>query len=287
LPTYYTGTHESYLPWIGPERPFDPARWFIVIPNLVGNGLSTVKTAGAQRDWDPLTQPAVRVRDNVAAQRALLDHLGVRRVALVAGWSMGGLQAYEWAVAHPDLVDAFLPVCAGSRCWPLNSVFLQGLVPFLAHGLAHPEHRACDLAAFGRAYAGWAYSAAYYRDELWRRDGWATVSALLDGWARDHQATDPAHLLAMLRTWQSAHPGPADRSLRETLSQVTARAILMPGTTDMYFTVAENTLEAAWLPRAELRPIVSDYGHIAGRPGHLPEVTAQVEAAVSDLVGPS
>lgn len=90
----------------------------------------------------------------------------------------------------------------------------------------------------------------------------------------------------MLRTWQSAGPGDAGRPLRVVLSQIRARAILMPSTTDTYFTLAENQLEAAWLTRAELRPIVSDHGHIAGQPGHLPAVTAQVRAAVGDLLEP-
>ncbi len=287
LPTYYTGTHESYLPWIGPGRPFDPERWFIVIPNMLGNGLSTVKASDTGCGWDPRTHETLRVSDNVACQRALLDHLGVQHVALVAGWSMGGLQAYEWAVAHPDIIDAFLPICASSRCWPLNTMFLRGLAPFLEHALAHVEHRESALAAFGRAYASWDYSAAYYRDELWREDGFDSISDLLDWWSQDHQSRDPADLLTMLATWQSARPGPASRSLRETLSTVTARAIVMPSTTDMYFTHVENALEASWLPRGELRPIVSDYGHIAGRPGHLLKVTAQVAAAVGDLLGPS
>jgi homoserine O-acetyltransferase len=286
LPTYYTGTHESYRPWIGPGRPFDPDRSFIVVPNMLGNGLSTVRAADTGRRWDPRSEAPVRVSDNVACQRALLSHLGVQRVALVAGWSMGGLQAYEWVVAYPDLVDAFLPICAGSRCWPLNAMFLRGLAPFLEHGLAHAEDRDSDLAAFGRAYASWAYSAAYYRDERWREDGFDTVADLLDWWSEDHQSRDPADLLTMLATWQSAHPHPAGRSLHTTLSAVTARAIVMPSTTDMYFTLAENALEASWLPHGELRPIVSDHGHIAGRPGHLPEVTAQVAAAVEDLQGP-
>jgi homoserine O-acetyltransferase len=284
LPTYYTGTHESYLPWIGSDRPFDPNRWFIVIPNMIGNGLSTVTDVDAGRHWDPRTDPTVRIGDNVSFQRALLDHLGVQHVALVAGWSMGGLQCYEWAVAYPDIVDAFLPICASSRCWPLNAMFLQGVSPFLEDGLANPERREDGLVAFGRAYASWAYSAAYYRDELWRRDGFDSLSTLLNWWSEDHLSWDPANLLAMLRTWQAADSSHDGQSLHETLSSVTARAVLMPSTTDMYFTLAENVLEASWLPRSVLRPIVSEYGHIAGRPGHLPDVTTQVTKAVRDLL---
>lgn len=286
LPTYYTGTQDSYLPWIGPGRPFDTDRSFVVVANMIGNGRSAVRDPESGDVWDPRSDPVIRVSDNVRLQRMLLDRLGVQRVALVAGWSMSGLQAYEWAVAYPDFVDAILPICASARCWPLNAMFLQGISPYLEHALDQPHQKEFGLAAFGRAYAGWAYSAEYFRDELWRDDGFRSLDALLTWWADDHLAWSPADLLTMLRTWQAADPTGPGETLQGTLSRVSARAIVMPSTTDMYFTLAENELEASWLPNAELRPIVSAHGHIAGSPGRFPDVTAQVQNAVDELLGP-
>jgi homoserine O-acetyltransferase len=103
LPTYYTGNDESYLSWIGPGCPFDSDRWYVVVPNMIGNSRSTARDARTRRGWDPRTDPVIGIADNVAVQRRLLEYLGVERVALVAGWSMGGLQAYEWAAgrSHP------------------------------------------------------------------------------------------------------------------------------------------------------------------------------------------
>ncbi|BBX64212.1 homoserine O-acetyltransferase [Mycobacterium saskatchewanense] len=286
LPTYYTGTHDSYRPWIGPGLPFDPDRWFVVVPNLIGNGLSRIRDSETGRAWDPVADPPVRVVDNVAVQRILLGHLGIRKLALVAGWSMGGLQAYQWAVSYPDLVEAFLPICASAQCWPLNFVFLEGLVPHLIRALRRPADASSALADFGRAYAAWAFSAAYYGDELWRADSFHGLDDILDRWAEDHIAWNPADLLTMLRTWQSANPRQPGLTIQDSLAAITARAVVMPCTTDMYFTLAENEKEVSWMPRAELRPISSAYGHIAGRPGHLPKVTVHIRQAAHDLLTP-
>ncbi|RZS90864.1 homoserine O-acetyltransferase [Motilibacter rhizosphaerae] len=285
LPTYYTGTADSYLPWIGPGLPFDPEHWYVVVPDMVGNGRSSVRHADG-RSWDPRTDPVVRVSDDVALQRRLLEHLGVTRVALVAGWSMGGLQAWGWATAYPELVDAILPVCASARCWPLNEMFLEGLAPLLERALEVPAEEEHWLRVFGRAYAGWAYSLAYFRDGLWRADGYASLEDLRRDWADDHATWSAADLLTMLRTWRSADLVGPEKSWQQALTAVRARAVVMPSTTDAYFTVAENALETACLARGELRPIDSPYGHIAGRPGHLPEVTAAVAAAARELLAP-
>ncbi|MET0354461.1 MAG: alpha/beta fold hydrolase, partial [Plantibacter flavus] len=126
LPSYYTGTHASYEPWIGPGRALDPARWFIVSVNLFGNGVST-SPSNAAEEVRGAAFPEVSIGDDVRAQRQLADHLGVRRWRLIAGWSMGALQAYEWAVRYPEFVDAFLPVAGAARCSPHNAVFLAGV----------------------------------------------------------------------------------------------------------------------------------------------------------------
>lgn len=93
MPTYYTGRHEDNVRMIGPGRALDPERWFIVIPNMFGNGLSTSPSnaGAAQRGAD---FPSVSILDNVRAQRQLLHMaFGIERVRLVLGWSMGDLVA--------------------------------------------------------------------------------------------------------------------------------------------------------------------------------------------------
>ncbi|MGE0216398.1 alpha/beta fold hydrolase [Mycolicibacterium sp.] len=279
LPTYYTGRHDDYRPWIGPDRPFDPQRWFIVCANMFGNGVST----SPSNAHDPAPVAAVTVPDNVRAQQMLLaDVFGVERVALVAGWSMGGMQAFEWAARFPDRVNAILPICATARCWPLNFAFLEGISPFLR---TPPELRVQGLADFGRAYSSWAYSAEFYRTRLHRRFGVATAEDLRERWADDHRPWDPRDLLAMLAAWQRADFTDGSVSADTRLATIRAATVVMPCLDDQYFTAAEATLDCDLIPGARIEPIRSVFGHMAGRPGLVPDVTAQITRTARSLLG--
>jgi homoserine O-acetyltransferase len=263
LPTYYTGTHASYARMIGPGRVLDPARYFIVSPNMLGNGVST----------SPSKTHAflnARVSDNVHLQHLLLKDLGVREIRLLYGWSMGAMQGYSWAALYPTMVKNLLAVCGSARCWPLNRVFLEGI----AAAMGHDE----DRRAFGRCYAGWAYSAAFYRDALYKQMGYETLETFLKFWEDDHLTFDARDLMAMLWTWKHADLDDA------SLTSITARTIIMPADTDMYFTVDEARIEAATIGHAEVRVINSPYGHCAGAPGRFPAETALIETAMRELL---
>jgi homoserine O-acetyltransferase len=206
----------------------------------------------------------------VALQHRLLASLEVKNIALLYGWSMAAMQGYNWAAEYPDMVKSLLAVCGSAKCWPLNHVFLEGLKAAMG--------TTGNRAAFGRAYAGWAYSAAFYRDELYKPLGFTTREAFLKFWEDDHLSFDHRDLLAMLWTWQNADLDNA------ALGKIIARTIIMPADTDMYFTEAEARLEARAIPNATLRVLQSPYGHCAGAPGRFVAETAQVERAIKDLL---
>jgi homoserine O-acetyltransferase len=289
VPSYYTGTHDSYRPWIGPGGVLDTDRLFVVAVDMLGNGVSTSPSNAPAGAAGP-DFPVVTVRDQVRAQRRLLDHLGVGRLRLVMGWSMGAMQAYEWAVSYPDDVDTLLPVCGAARCSPHNAVFLDGVRAALTADPAFQGGRytvppAAGLEAFGRVYAGWAYSRDFFHLGSYRDLGYPSVPAVLEGWAADHAARDANDLLAMIATWQSGDVG-RDRpgGYEGALRSIRARAVVMPSTTDAYFTAADSAVEAALMPSAELRPLVSELGHIAGRPGVRAAETHTIARAVRDLL---
>lgn len=293
FPTYYTGTHASNERMIGPGRALDPSRWFIVVPNLFGNGVSTSPSnaAAGQRG---AAFPGVSVADNVRAQADLVfGVLGVERVRLVTGWSLGAVQAIHWAVAQSDRVDALFPFCGSARCSPHNRVFIEGLRaclradPHWRDGdfSGHPE---AGLRAFGRVYAGWAYSQAFFREGLHARLGHADIESFLTAWEDEHLVWNAHDLLAKLWTWEHADPalgGPFAGSLAAALGSIRARTIVMACDQDLYFTVADNAAEAALIPGAELRVLRSAFGHCAGAPGRFAECMAEVEAALHTLLG--
>jgi homoserine O-acetyltransferase/O-succinyltransferase len=290
FPTYYAGTHDENLAMVGPGRALDPARYFIVIANLLGNGISS---SPSNHPTQGATQfPHVSLLDNVSAQWRLLEHLGVDRLALALGWSMGAQQAYHHAALFPERVERLLAVCGSARTSPHNWVFLDGVkaaleadTTFEGGNYVTPPLR--GLAAFGRVYAGWAYSQAFFRERLYEQLGHASPQALLSAWAREHQQYDANDLLCMLSSWQRADISDNPLyggDLPKALAAIEARAIIMPCSTDLYFTVDDSRLEVQLLPHAELRVLDSKFGHTAGGPGRIPRDTAFVEAAIVDLL---
>ncbi|MFO1149657.1 MAG: homoserine O-acetyltransferase [Alsobacter sp.] len=104
---------------IGPGKAIDTGKWFVLsvdsLANLNANDPNTVTTGPASIDPDTgkpygMSFPVVTIRDFVEVQKQLLDSLGIRRLHMVGGASMGSLQTYEWAASHPDMVDRIMPV---------------------------------------------------------------------------------------------------------------------------------------------------------------------------------
>jgi homoserine O-acetyltransferase len=289
FPTYYTGTHRENARLVGKGRALDPERWFVVIPNLFGNGVSSSPSNHAPQPGP--TFPRVSTYDNVACQKRLLEGAwGIERVRLAFGWSMGAQQAYYLAALFPDRVQNLLALCGSARTSPHNWVFLEGVKAalladpdFAGGNYAVPPRR--GLRAFGRVYAGWAYSQTFFRTGLYASLGYDSPEALLRDWERDHQGRDANDLLAMLHTWQHADIGSRfDGDLARALSAIRARAIVMPCSTDLYFPKEDSALEVAQMQNAELRVLESDFGHVAGGPGRIPEATAFIEQALRDLL---
>ncbi|MBR29322.1 MAG: homoserine acetyltransferase [Rhodobacteraceae bacterium] len=292
-PTSY-GAQHSDIDWlIGPGRVLDPEHWFIVIPNQFGNGLST-SPSNLPMPYADGRAPRFTHWDNVHAQRRLLEEVfGIERLALIYGWSMGGQQALHWGALFPDRVAAICAVCTSARTSPHNKLFLEGLRAALTADAAYRDGRFTEkplrgLRAFARIYAGWAVSQTFYREESWRGVGYASMEDwLVRGWEGNFLRREGEDLLSMLDTWTvsdiSANPV-FEGDLDAALGAIRARTLVMPCTTDLYFQVADNAIEVPKMPNAELRPIVSDWGHRAGNPQLSPPDEAVLRDAVAELL---
>jgi homoserine O-acetyltransferase len=285
-PTSYSARHPD-LEWlIGPDGVLDPTRWFIVIPDMFANGLSS--SPSNHPEWAGL----VTAWDNVHAQRRLLaERWGIERLHCVYGWSMGAQQAYHWAALFPDRVARAVINCGSARTAAHNRVFLKGLMAVLE---AAPEHigrglfdaePAAAMRAFGRIYAGWGLSQDFYRAGLYES---ALKAPNLDtflrtDWEERFARRPAADLYAQLQTWDAgdiASDTGYGGDLAKALAAIEARVLLMPGETDLYFRVADNAAELAHLRHAELRPIPSIWGHRAGNPSANPADAAFLKQAV-------
>ena len=189
LPTFYTGSHMRNEGFFGSGRAIDPARHFVVSVNLFGNGISS-SPSNTQAPFNAANFPDITLFDNISAQyRLLTEELGVRRIALVTGWSMAGCQAFQWGAQYPDFVNAILPFCASAKTSEHNIVFLEGVKAALRADAVYADGNYTrppvkGLKAFARVYAGWAFSQTFYREQMYRLKGFDSAEALLQDWNR-------------------------------------------------------------------------------------------------------
>jgi homoserine O-acetyltransferase len=292
-PSHYAGTHDDTAWNIGSGRALDPGKYCIIVTNLLGNGVSTSPSCPppgmASADF-----PAVTMLDNIRLQHRLVTEVfGISRLALVTGHSMGAQQAFHWGALYPQMVERIAPFCGSARTSRHNFLFLEGIKSALTADAAWDNgHYAAQpvtgLRAFARVYAGWAWSQAWFREQLDMQVlGLPTLEAFLaHAWEPHFLSKDANDLLAMLSTWQcadiSANPLYEGNYLR-ALAAIRAKAIVMPCQTDLYFPPQDSEIEVAQMPNAELRIIPSIWGHMAGG-GLNPVDAAFIDAALTDLL---
>jgi len=121
-----TGRPGWWETMVGPGRPFDTNRLFVICSNVIGGCMgSTGPTSINPETREPfgLDFPIVTIADMVRAQALLIDHLGIDTLLCVAGGSMGGMQVLQWAATYPDRVFAALPIATAARHSSQNIAF--------------------------------------------------------------------------------------------------------------------------------------------------------------------
>ena len=293
LPTFYTGTHVRNEGFFGTKRVINPEKHFIISINMFGNGLSSSPSNASYLQKGP-SFPTITLWDNVYCQHKLIsDLLSIKKIALVAGWSMAGCQAYQWASQFPDMVEAILPFCASAKTSHHNFVFLEGVKAALCADKDWDEGNYTSqpvkgLKAFARVYAGWAFSQSFYREELYKKLGFNTIEDLLLDWEKDHiENWDANNLLTKLATWQTNDIsfGPHyNNDFNRALKSISARTIIIPCTQDLYFRPEDNMIEAQYIPNVEIRPYDSPFGHCVANPGNDIDFEIELDKGFNDLL---
>ncbi|MFT5502563.1 MAG: homoserine O-acetyltransferase [Gammaproteobacteria bacterium] len=293
LPTFYTGSHGRNEGFFGSGRAIDPDKHFIVSVNLFGNGISSSPSNMAS-PYGGADFPTMTLYDNIRAQHQLLaEYLNVNQIALVAGWSMAGCQSFQWGAQYPDFVKAILPFCASAKTAEHNVVFLAGVKAALQADSGYADGRYQSppikgLKAFGRIYAGWAFSQTFYRNEMFRLKGFDSAEALMLDWEQDHLDWDANDLLCKLKTWQlgdiSANPL-YNHDFKAALQAIKAKTIVIVCDNDLYFRPEDNQIEIEHISNGELRIYESPWGHCVASPGNSPEFEVYLDRAITELLG--
>jgi homoserine O-acetyltransferase len=257
---------------------------------MFGNGVSSSpSTHPRYRSGQPF--PRISGYDNVVQQGKLLfEHLGARQIALACGWSVGGMQAYQWAALFPDRVRRLLPFGSAARPCAYNQVFLEGLKASLLadgnwRGSGYERQPEKGLRAFARVYAGWAYSDEFFRGQLYRELGYETIEQLLICWEEEHLRLDARDLLATLRTWQCTDVDAGGRAEggASALGTIQARTLLVTCSTDRYFPAVDNIAEAALIADCQVRVLQSPFGHCALSPGRMPAAMTFLNRCLEEI----
>ena len=121
-----TGRPGWWTLMVGPGRPVDTDRFFVICVNVLGGCMGTT----GPRDINPATGqpwaldfPVITIGDMVRAQKAVIDHLGIQKLLAVMGGSMGGMQVLQWAASYPDRLVAALPIACAARHTAQNIAF--------------------------------------------------------------------------------------------------------------------------------------------------------------------
>jgi homoserine O-acetyltransferase/O-succinyltransferase len=292
-PTWYSGRHWDNEWLIGEGMALDPSKWFIIVPNMLGNGLSS-SPSNMPPPYNQARFPNVTFYDQVQQQHKLVtEHFGIETLPLVTGWSMGAGQTYQWAVSFPDMVQRACPFCGSSKTSEHNIVFLEGVKAALTaddafRGGWYDEKPQKGLRAMARVYAGWGFSQAFYWEQAYRQLGFTSLEDFLvgfwEGFFLDRR--DPNNLLAMLWTWQHGDVGDTpgfDGDHVAALRSIKADTISLPAEKDLYFPPEDEEYASGFIPNGELRVIPGVWGHFAGG-GANPVDTKYIDDVLKELL---
>jgi homoserine O-acetyltransferase/O-succinyltransferase len=292
--TWFSGTGKDMADlYVGPGRALDPARYFVVIVDQLGSGVSSspqnTPPPQAMADF-----PKLSVGDDVRAQRRLLhEAFGIDRLALVVGASMGGMQVYEWAVAYPAAVARAAAIAAPARVSAHQQMFVDTLIDAITSDpqwnggryAASSDVRA-GLRRMARIVALLGWSTEFHGQERWRNVlGMTSPQDFMDRVMFAYfDPMDANVLLSQMHKWQKAdvarHVG---GDLAAALARITARMMVMPISHDLFFPLQECAADCTLVPGATLRVIRSPEGHM-GLNGYEPGFMRQVDRFLAELL---
>jgi homoserine O-acetyltransferase len=293
VPTWYSGTSKIMEQvYIGSGRALDPAKYFIIVVNQIGNGLSTSPHNSGAAQAGPAF-PKVRIGDDVCAQHKLLtETYGLNSLALVVGGSMGAQQTYEWAVRYPDFVKRAAPIAGTAKNTEHDFVFTETLCEalttdpgFKAGKYGSPADVAAGLKRQAKLWTVMGWSTEFFREGRHKALGFDSMQTFVDTFMTGYFAPmDPNNLLAMAWKWQrgdvSRHSG---GDLAAALGQIKAKTYVMPISHDMFFPPSDCEVEQRLIPGSQFRPLKSVCGHL-GLFGVDPEMLAQLDANLNELL---
>jgi homoserine O-acetyltransferase/O-succinyltransferase len=256
-----------------PDGPLDPALRGLLQVEQIGNGRST-SPSNAPAPFHGADFPPISVRDNIALQARLLDHLGIGRLHAAIGASMGGQQALQWAVSHPERVGKVIALVGNARTTLFAQIFLNAVKVALTsdpafNGGRYAAPPLTGLSRMAEVWAGFATSPRYFSTGLHQGQpdmSGDTLDAFLEKWRPRYHEKDANDLLCQHGAWMRHDigdtPGCGGDFVRAA-RRASMPILFAPGSTDVYFDPLDVADQAQHFPHARVEPIESLAGHAA------------------------
>jgi homoserine O-acetyltransferase len=275
-----TGSADADRWWtgmLGPGRALDPDRDYVVCSNILGSCYGTTGPTSA----DPATGepwlgdfPPITVRDMVRAQGLLLQALGVKKVQLVVGGSLGGMQTLEWALTFPELVEAIVPIACSGRhsAWAIGISEAQRQAIYADPRWLGGRYDPADPPAAGLAAARMMAMVSYrsmpsFEERFGRRpqaaDLFAVESYLRYQGRQLVERFDAATYVALTRAMDTHDVSRGRGEYEEVLRAVRQPALVLSIDSDALYPPQEQEELARLVPGARLRRLASIDGHDA------------------------
>lgn len=268
----FSGTSKNMEHYIGPGKALDPSKYCIILPNQLGNGISTSPN-NAACDQAMNAFPEISIGDDVVAQHRLLtEKLQITELQLVTGWSMGAQQTYEWAIRYPTMVKRAAPIAGTAKCTPHNSLYVDVFSAALTSDPAYAEGsyesaHSCEegLRRLAHVFALMGACSDFYKEEVWRRLGFKSQQECLENfWVAWFKPMDPNVLICMANKWKlgdsSQH---ANGDLTQALQRIRAKMYVIAFEKDMFVPPADAEFEQKQIKNSELKIVPSLLGHFA------------------------
>lgn len=273
FPTWYSGTSKILeLAYVGAGRALDPEKYFIILVNQIGGGLSS-SPSNTPRPFGAARFPKVEIADDVRAQHRLVtETFGIERLALVLGGSMGAQQTYEWAVRFPEAVARAAPIAGLAQGTPHNRLLVSTFVEAIAsdpsfeggwYESAARVHR--GLRRHARLFAASGFTPSLFNERGWKELGFTTSDDFVTGFVENHfLPQDPDNLLLLASKWLDADvTRGTGGDLAEALGRIRAKTFVIAIEEDGFFPFADIAAEQKLVPDSELRRVSSPWGHLA------------------------
>ena len=276
---FYATKQESDAGWwdglIGYGKTLDTDRYFVVSSNILGSCYGTTGPAHENDRYSGTAFPEITVRDMVRVQKRLLEHLGVSRLLMVIGGSLGGMQALEWALMYPESVRSIVPIATAARhsAWAIGFSHLmrRAITGDPVFNKGHYSKQPEQGLSLARQIGMISYRTDIsFQDRFGRKKYRDNPEALFDVESYlNYQGKkladrfDANSMLTLLRAMDLHDIGYKRNGVLNALASIKIPILCIGINSDILYPAHEQRAIASAIPGAVYREIISPYGHDA------------------------